>query len=167
MRLFRTTVLAIVCGAAFAAPASAKNDLELLGDGNLNNITMIDFTGNGNRLEILQEFTGGTGSNTIRASIDGDFNGGPVGSSFSGAALLPGLEPGSLTQSGFDNAIAMNVEGSYNLFAFAQNGNGNRISATITGSNNQAAVLQEGTNNYAAFSQIGVGNLVSIVQRSW
>ena len=57
------------------------------------NSAILDVTGNGNRLEILQNFTSGSLGNSIQVQIHGDLNGGPSGSSFTGAALRPGLAP--------------------------------------------------------------------------
>lgn len=155
-------VLALSAGAAWA-----KNELVILTQEDLFNDAQIVFEGNFNSLQILQEHTGGAGANVISATITGDGNGGPVGSAFTGAALGASLEPGTLTQQGFDNSMVINVVGTDNLFAFAQNGSGNRLSASINGMNNQAAVLQVGLNNHASFSQNGIGNTVNIVQRSW
>ncbi len=163
----RLTAFATVALLAAAAPASAKNELVLLSDADLFNVATLAVEGTGNRLQILQEFSGSGAANTISVSIDGNGNGGPLGASFSGTALLPGLQPGSIFQSGFGNRIGVSVLGSDNLFAFSQAGSGNIVSANITGFRNEASVLQEGTGNQAHFSQNGIGNVVSIIQRSW
>lgn len=149
------------------AAASASNELVLLSHDEFMNSAQIAIGGNDNRLVISQEHTGGIGFNSITTAITGDLNGGPLGSSFSGAALAGGLQPGTLRQSGFNNTMAITVEGTSNLFAFAQIGSGNMIRASITGHSNQAAVMQTGINNHASFSQNGIGNIVSISQVSW
>lgn len=150
-----------------ASGAMAANELVLLTHDQLRNSAVISMEGNANRLEILQEHIGGSGSNSIAATINGDFNGGSLDTVFSGAALLAGLKPGRLTQTGHDNAMSITINGNSNLFAFAQNGSGNNLVASITGTGNQAAVTQTGMNNHAAFSQNGIGNIVSITQQSW
>ncbi len=160
-------VVSALAVALSAAPAAANNTLEILGGSNANNLAIIDFDGTGNELSISQEFTGSVGTNSIKANIVGDMNGGPAGSSFSGIVADSGLQPGNLVQIGFNNTMSVDVQGSHNLFAFTQNGNGNVLSASITGTGNQAAVLQHGSNNHANFTQNGTGNMVSIVQRSF
>ena len=155
------TVLISVGGAA------ASNELVLVTGDQILNRAAIAIEGNDNRLTITQEHTGGGGLNAIAATIRGDLNGGPLGATFTGAARLAGLEPGTLTQRGFNNTMAIEVEGNANLFAFAQVGSGNMLQASITGHANQAAVFQEGMNNFASFSQHGIGNIVSITQHSW
>ncbi len=147
--------------------AMASNELVLLTHDEFLNRAEIAITGNDNRLIISQEHTGGVGLNSVTATINGDLNGGPLGASFTGAALATGLQPGTIRQSGFNNTMAISVEGTSNLFAFAQIGSGNALHASITGHSNQAAVTQVGTNNYAGFSQNGIGNIVSISQVSW
>lgn len=149
-----------------ASGAAAENELVLISPEAFGNKVQVSMTGNGNRLEVAQELTA-VGTNSITASIQGDLNGGPLGASFTGAALRTGLRPGSLTQRGFNNSMTVNVNGTSNLFAFSQTGSGNSLQASITGHANQAAVVQVGMNNYASFSQNGVGNIVSITQRSW
>lgn len=151
----------------FAHPAYAKNDLVLLSESDLSNAMLVEISGDGNRLQILQERTGGTGTNTIDVTIAGDGNGGPLGSSFTGPGWQSGLQPGNLTQIGFDNAMTISVEGSHNLFAFSQSGNDNMLTASIAGFGNQAAVVQQGMHNHAGFSQNGIGNMISITQISW
>lgn len=147
--------------------AMASNELVLLTHDEFLNRAEIAITGNDNRLVISQTHTGGAGSNSIAATIDGDLNGGPLGASFTGPALALGLQPGTLSQSGFNNTMAIRVEGTSNLFAFAQIGSGNALHASIVGHSNQAAVMQTGTGNHAGFSQNGIGNIVSISQVSW
>jgi len=159
----------ISAAALFLAPsaATAKNKLIVLNNDQFLNKAYVAVEGGSNALEIVQEHTGGAGANTLTAKINGDFNGGPLGSSFTGTAQSTGLRPGTLTQSGFNNSMNLAVNGSHNLFAFAQIGSGNVLHASVTGHSNQAAVLQSGNNNHAVFSQNGTGNLVSITQRSW
>lgn len=165
----KKSVLALAAaGVVFSAhTASAKDELVVLTENDLFNVATVEMGGDGNRLQILQEHTGRMGANTIEATIVGAGNGGPLGSSFTGAALQSGLQPGSLVQVGFDNAMTISVEGSHNLFAFAQTGSGNRLSASVTGLGNRAAVAQYGINNRAGFSQNGTGNMISITQISW
>ena len=164
----RKWIAALVVAAAFGSgTANAKNELVLLAPENPFNKTSLEISGDGNRLTILQEHTGGTGSNVIDLRIDGSLNGGPLGASFTGPALAVGLQPGSLIQQGSDNSMQVAISGTANLFAFSQIGVGNRLSASMTGQHNQAAVLQIGNNNISSFSQNGIGNSVSIVQKSW
>lgn len=162
----RMVVGAVAALLMSASGAAAKNELVLISPEQFGNRAEVTMTGNGNRLEVLQELTG-AGTNSITASIHGDLNGGPLGAAFSGPALRAGLRPGSLTQQGFNNSMAVNVSGTGNLFAFSQMGSGNSLQASITGHSNQAAVVQVGMNNHASFSQNGIGNIVSITQRSW
>lgn len=150
-----------------ASGAAASNELVLLTADEFLNKAEIAVEGNDNRLVISQEHTGAGGLNTITATIKGDLNGGPLGAVFTGAARLTGLQPGTLTQHGFNNTMTVEVDGTANLFAFAQIGSGNMLQASITGHANQAAVLQTGMNNLASFSQNGIGNIVSITQHSW
>lgn len=158
---------ALMATLAPVTSAMAANELILLNHEEFRNRAAVSMEGDGNRLEILQQHGGGTGTNSITATINGDFNGGPLDAVFTGPALSSGLRPGTLTQQGDDNAMAVIVNGNGNLFAFAQNGSGNSLSASITGSANQAAVIQTGTNNHAGFSQNGIGNIISIAQHSW
>lgn len=159
----------VACAAAMlsATAAMASNELVLLTQDETLNHARVAITGNDNRLVIAQEHTGGIGSNTITATINGDLNGGPLGAEFTGAARLAGLQPGRLSQSGFGNTMTIEVTGTANLFAFAQTGSGNVLQASISGYGNQAAVVQAGIGNHAAFSQNGIGNIVSITQTSW
>lgn len=147
--------------------AAASNELVLMTEDEFLNKAEITVEGNDNRLLISQEHTGAGGLNTITATIKGDLNGGPLGAAFTGAARLTGLQPGTLTQRGFSNTMTVEVDGTANLFAFAQIGSGNMLRASITGHANQSAVLQTGMNNLASFSQNGIGNIVSITQHSW
>lgn len=147
--------------------AHAANELILISNNATTNSAVLDIVGNGNRLEIQQNFTSGPLGNSIQVQIQGSLNGGPSGSAFTGAALRPGLAPGSLVQNGFGNAMTFEVSGSNNLFAAAQYGSFNVITASITGAGNQASVVQRGNNNFAGFSQTGFGNTVSITQTSW
>lgn len=147
--------------------AHASNELVILTQSELLNVATLDVQGDFNRLEILQEHSGGIGSNTLDLAIQGDMNGGPLGAAFTGSALSTGLTPGTIVQRGFANAIAATVSGTGNLFAFSQIGSGNSLTASITGTENQAAVMQSGSHNHAAFTQSGIGNSVSIVQKSW
>lgn len=162
-------IIATACATILmsATAATASNELVLLSERDFVNRADVTINGNDNRLVISQEHTGGGGANTITATINGDLNGGPLGASFTGAALRSGLRPGTLSQRGFDNSMTIEVNGSSNLFAFAQSGSGNVVRASITGHDNQAAVIQAGVNNFAAFSQNGIGNIVSITQQSW
>lgn len=164
LHLIPVVLAAVLTGSAGMAHA---NELVLLDNNALLNNATVTMEGNGNRLEIVQSHTGGLGANSVVAAIYGDLNGGPLGAAFSGAALRVGLEPGKITQSGFDNRIQVAVNGSGNLFAFSQTGSGNSLTASITGQGNQAAVLQHGTGNHAGISQNGTGNVVGIMQYSW
>lgn len=131
------------------------------------NVLTLDIAGDLNQLSIVQDFMGAGDGNTITASINGNRNGGPAGAQFTGVARNVGLAPGSLYQSGYDNHMDIDVNGSSNLFAFAQVGSHNSLTAQITGSYNQAAVYQSGVGNVVNFSQTGNGNMISVVQTSW
>lgn len=160
--------LACLASAAITAgPAFAANSLVIFNENTQFNETDLVVEGNGNRLQILQEGGAAGAANRLEVSLRGDNNGGPLGASFTGVALAPGLMPGTIEQIGLGNEMSIAVEGSGNLFALAQHGDGNTISGTMTGLANQVAVLQEGGNNYAGFSQTGIGNIISIMQRSW
>lgn len=156
-----------IAAIALPAPAHAMNELILISSDPLQNVATLELTGSSNRLQIVQEHFGGGSGNSIALTIDGDFNGGPLGAEFTGAARLAGLQPGSLTQRGYGNSMTFDVIGSHNLFAAAQIGNNNVINAAITGSYNQASVMQVGNNNFVGFSQTGFGNTVSVMQTSW
>jgi hypothetical protein len=147
--------------------ARAANDSLLTSNDAFFNSATLKIDGDFNGLQIVQEYVGGGAGNTLSVSIDGDFNGGPLNAKFSGAALLSGLAPGSLTQRGYGNSMSFEVSGSHNLFAAAQVGNSNTILASITGTANQASVSQTGNSNFVAFSQNGIGNTVSVTQTSW
>ncbi len=148
-------------------PAAADNSLVILTDPNSLNATELTIAGSGNGLSILQEVPlSAAVTNKVRVSLTGDRNGGPVGSTFTSAALSSGLMPGTLTQRGQGNMMSLDVIGSSNLFAMLQQGDGNTIVGSISGIGNQAAVQQFGGNNFASFSQTGMGNNVSITQRS-
>lgn len=160
----------LAAGAALlvsATVAYGKNELVLMSPQAYNNMVSVAMMGDGNSLMIVQEHTGTGVANVLVADIKGLLNGGPLNSAFTGAVARSGLQPGTMTQIGHDNAMTVSAIGMNNLFAFSQSGSGNRLAASITGQANQAAVMQQGTNNYAAFSQNGTGNMVSITQRSW
>lgn len=153
----------LVAGVVLAsAPAQASNELLILTQHELSNSLMLDVNGSFNAVSVLQAHNGLGAANMIDLNINGDFNGGPLGASFTGSATSVGLTPGSITQSGLDNHIT----GSHNLFAFAQEGSGNRLTASISGIANQAAVSQTGLNNVVGFSQSGIDNMISISQTS-
>jgi hypothetical protein len=165
--------IAVAAVATFAAvvlsapAAQAANDINLLTVNTVDNKALVKIDGSNNNLQIMQDSSGFASGNMLTLTIKGDLNGGPLASQFTGAALLPGLKPGSIMQKGQGNSIAMDIVGSKNLFAVAQNGTGNIVAASITGLANQASVSQIGNNNVAGFSQNGNGNIVSIMQRSW
>jgi len=158
----------LVAGVVLAsAPAQAGNELVILSQHELSNSLMLDVNGSFNAVSVLQAHHGLGAANVIDVNIKGDFNGGPLGVSFTGSTLSVGLMPGSITQSGFDNHITVSVTGSRNLFAFAQEGSGNRLTASILGIANQAAVSQTGLNNVVGLSQSGIDNMIGISQTSW
>ena len=158
----------LVAGVVLAsAPAQANNELVILPQPEFSNSLMLDMSRSLNAVSVLQPHQGPGAAKVIDVSIEGDFNGGPLGTSFTGAASSVGLTSGSITQSGFDNHITASVTGSRNLFAFAQDGGGNRLTASISGIANQAAVSQTGFNNVVGLSQSGIGNMISISQTSW
>src|SRR5690606_22664195 len=99
--------------------AAASNELVLLSKDDFLNQADIAIEGNENRLVISQEHTGGGSANITAATINGDLNGGPLGASFSAVAAQPGLQPGALVQSGFNNGMTISIDGTANLFAFS------------------------------------------------
>lgn len=159
---------ALVAGVVLAsAPAQASDERVILTQHELSNSLIFDVSGSLDPVPVLQAHHGLGAANEIDVDIKGDFNGGPLGGSFTGAAPSIGLTPGSLTQSGFDNHIKASVTGSRNLFAFAQEGSGNRLTASVSGIANQAAVSQTGFNNVVGLSQSGIDNMIGISQTSW
>jgi len=166
--MIKYLAVATLAGLALSSHAAlAANNIDLLTVDETANTAHYQVDGDNNRLQIMQDSSGFSSGNTLTLAIKGDLNGGPLRARFSGAALLPGLQPGSIVQRGEGNSIAMEVLGSNNLFAVAQNGSGNMLTASIVGSANQASVSQVGNANVASFSQNGTGNIVSIMQRSW
>lgn len=131
------------------------------------NVLELAVTGNDNALVISQSAPlGAEAANRMQISLSGDENGG-AGGSFTGAALLSGLSPGHLSQSGEGNLIALSVTGTGNLFAVAQTGSFNSVTGTIFGRDNQTAVIQNGAGNRFSFAQSGVGNMINVSQTSW
>lgn len=183
--------LAFLAAALVAAsPGSAENLLVITDNADARNVMSYSLEGDGNRLEVLQEASaGGSHTNAIALSIEGDGNGGPSGSAFLGSSLTTGLSLGQLTQKGENNALDISIAGSSNMFgmaqlgdgnvmtvgvsgrsnlvALAQLGDGNAVTASIRGTGNQAAVQQIGNSNLAVFSQTGNANSVGITQRSY
>lgn len=149
-----------------AAAAATTNQISISRSSLESNALTLALEGSGNVLAIDQVASLDAASpNSMSVSITGDLNGG--GAAFTGAALLSGLQPGSLTQDGQGNTMALSVIGSHNLFAMSQTGASNAIDAHISGAGNQAAVIQAGMNNHLAFSQSGIGNIISVSQTSW
>lgn len=142
--------------------AGLANEMALLAD--------VTITGNDNVLSIVQD--GGVAGadparpNAITVMIEGDRNGGYASQWHSGPTLSP-LMPGSLMQSGLNNAIGISVTGNDNLFAVAQSGENNRVFGSVTGSYNQFAAMQTGFGNSVGFSQNGQGNTIVVSQNSW
>jgi hypothetical protein len=165
----RIQVFLLAYAAAFVPlhGANAANESILMTNNAALNDAAVEIDGDFNRLVIAQDHAGGSAGNSISVNIKGDFNGGPTRAGFTGAALLPGLAPGSLTQHGYGNSMSFDVSGSNNLFAAAQTGSYNTIMASISGSANQASIAQTGNSNFVAFSQNGIGNTVSVTQTSW
>lgn len=161
----RSVLVAVVVLAS--APALASNELVMLTQDELSNSLKLDVNGSFNAVSVIQAHDGVGASNVIDLNIEGAFNGGQPGASFTGTALSVGLMPGSIAQSGIDNLITASITGSHNLFALAQEGRGNRLAASVAGMANQSAVTQTGINNVVGFSQSGIGNMISISQTSW
>jgi hypothetical protein len=159
--------LALILAAASTSAARSANPMILLDQSDLSQLAVVDVTGDGNRLAIVQTGPAAKPGNRVAVSIKGDGNGGADGASFTGRPASLGLTPGSLTQSGFGNSMNVAVVGDGNTFAVAQLGNYNAVVATITGSNNQAAVSQTGVGNFASVAQTGIGNSISVQQTSW
>jgi hypothetical protein len=165
MRVASAAAIAVLV-ATGAAAAGTTNDITISRSPLESNALTLALEGSGNVLSIGQTAPLGTASpNSMVVSVTGDLNGG--GAAFTGAALLSGLQPGSLMQDGEGNMMALSVIGSQNLFAMVQKGSFNAIDAHISGAGNQAAVIQAGMNNHLAFSQSGTGNIISVSQTSW
>lgn len=149
-----------------ALASSGLNDLYIVNNDGDSNLATLTVTGSDNLLAIVQSHVGLGGANTLTVNLDGDLNGGPLGSAFDGPASGLGLTPGQIEQIGHDNVIALSVTGTSNLFAMSQMGSGNGLSALIIGSNNQVAVRQGGSGNSLSLVQNGNGNILSVVQQS-
>lgn len=136
------------------------------------NTALVTQTGTGNFLTATQVGDG----NSLTTSFTGDSNGGMGMDGVAGDLVTSQSEltAGNMFQDSSGeisgNSINYIVNGSSNLFAFAQIGASNTIDGTVGTSTvasigNQAAVLQEGSNNNATFSQAGNGgNYVSVSQ---
>ncbi|SNY94137.1 Curlin associated repeat-containing protein [Cohaesibacter sp. ES.047] len=159
----------LLASGLMAHASSEDNVIELMNQADMDGNTVeLLVTGSNNGLHINQTLaSGAVDGNIMNISINGDFNGGPLGARFSGALAASGLEPGHLTQIGFNNRMDIDVDGSNNLFSFLQNGSGNSIDASIQGTGNQAAIQQYGQNNHVSMSQVGSGNMIAISQRSF
>lgn len=158
---------AILLLGSMAQGASAANELTILSSDLIANSAKVEMSGNSNSLFVLQDHFGGLEPNSLEISIVGDRNGGPAGSLFDNRMLASELTPGTLRQSGFGNAMTIEVNGSENLFAAAQIGSGNVLTGFMQGEGNQTAILQVGTGNVVGFSQSGYANVLSVVQNSW
>jgi hypothetical protein len=167
---FGLALLAIVSSATLATTLPARadtNSLSLMSEPELANVATLDVNGDYNRLQISQDFNGSGPGNSLSLRIDGDLNGGPLGTSFSAPLAAVGLSPGQISQSGSGNAMSIRVSGSGNLFAALQSGSSNMLTAAMIGHNNQASVAQYGSGNILSFTQNGTGNILSVVQRAW
>ena len=80
---------------------------------------------------------------------------------------VEGLTPGRISQSGFLQALTLEISGQSNLFAAVQSGEGNTITGSIKGQLNQAAIIQTGYRNTASFMQVGQQNSIVIRQGMW
>jgi hypothetical protein len=165
--MFARAVAASILFFGMADAAIASGEQYLYQTSGTENLLTLGIAGDLTQLSIVQEFIGGGDGNTMAVSITGNSNGGPQGASFTGVAAQTGLTPGSLYQSGYGNSMNIDVNGTGNLFAFAQVGSHNALTAEIVGSYNQAAVYQSGAGNVVNFSQHGNGNVISVVQTSW
>lgn len=129
--------------------------------------------GDGNAFSVEQD-----GRNTASLSIDGDGNGGFGFAAFSGPALAiastndPAMAPGTIYQNGVGNEISLTIKGDAavadsgddNLFAFYQDGTGNRITGTQDGHANEVAISQIGTGHLTSFTQVGAFNVLGVSQ---
>ncbi len=145
----------------------STNDGSITQEGNNNNVYATQI-GNGNFMDAQQIGN----ANLITATFIGDGNGDNSGLSMTGMAGTLEASSGLLTQGTMfqnsssapssGNTISYIVEGSNNLFAFAQIGAANTITGTVgtTGASNgnQVAVLQDGSSNSTTFTQNGGGN---------
>ncbi|WP_316862587.1 hypothetical protein [uncultured Cohaesibacter sp.] len=150
-----------------------------VGDGNRLNFSQ---SGEKNALAVLYRgkdnelYTAQTGNeNTINISFDGGIA--PVSRSnqnndaalggFSETALAysNGLTPGQVLQNGNLNLATLAIHtGSFNKFAYSQNGDENEIDAIIEGNSNQSVVVQGSSSNYAYYRQYGNNNQLIILQ---
>jgi hypothetical protein len=161
--------LALAIGALLAGitGAHATDDLYIVNNGNDANFVASSITGSDNSLYIDQTYDGTGLANQVKLNFTGDLNGGPLHSSFTGAAARSGLTAGNIVQVGNDNMVDLFIRGSSNLFASTQIGSSNALTAQITGNYNQAAVFQMGAGNTASVVQNGNGNSLTIIQRTY
>lgn len=128
------------------------------------NVGAVRQEGDRNRVSLSQ-----TGErNTIAADIFGDDNN-RINSGFSGTvaplAASEELAPGDILQDGLEHRVDVLVNGSRNLFAFSQEGDGHVAASSMSGRGNQLAVVQSGQRNVSLSSQTGNGNSLSTYQR--
>ncbi|WP_176440914.1 hypothetical protein [Oceanicola sp. 22II-s10i] len=148
-------VIAVLLG--LTAPANATPS-----DDNFLSLMSTDIS---NTLQIIEETQ--PAGNAMVVTVEGTRNGG-----FGSDWLLPDLfggfaAPGTLTQIGSHNVMALEVHGTENMFSLFQSGMNNMVAGYISGTGNSAAVMQVGNGNVAHFSQIGTGNSLAISQSSW
>lgn len=150
---------ALSAGSAWASPADT-NAFQLLDAGQDNVLSIVS--------PALEAPAGATAEgNRITVSIEGDANGG-WGEAWTTPLFGAGLPaPGLLEQTGWNNAIALEVSGTGNLFSIVQAGTANLATGQVSGIGNALAVVQQGQGNIAHFSQAGSGNALSIAQTSW
>jgi hypothetical protein len=157
--------------AVFAAVPALAGDgqSEITQIGALNDHSLV-IAGAGNWVSLYQEMpadaTNGNGA-TIRIDGNGNGRGSMTGKSlFAGLGIGEALTPGSISQRGTGNQLALTVLGDNNAFALSQSGADNSLTGFIRGAGNEVAALQSGPGNTLSFSQIGTGNMLSVTQIS-
>ena len=134
------------------AAAGFDNTLQITGISEQNILVIDQSSGGGHvaRIELKDGLTEGTRQDTwYDANLLGP---------------LENLAPNKISQTGFSQTLALQIDGQSNLFAAIQTGARNAIEATISGQLNQAAILQAGEGNSASFTQVGQQNSVVIRQ---
>ncbi|MFD2648835.1 hypothetical protein ACFSX5_13680 [Devosia albogilva] len=133
---------------------------DMLGDSNAGAILE-----SGKRNVVVLKQTGD--GNIASADVNGDDNNHDqslFGAALDIAGLVVGLQPGTLSQTGADNAAALVIGGSSNGFTTSQSGTSHLISATMIGSGNAVAVVQQSSSNQSISVQTGSGNALGISQ---
>lgn len=131
------------------------------------NVVGIYMDGARNQLSLTQKGNGNVSDLDIRGNDNNNRAAAPAlvfAAPLLELAIAGDLLPGKGLQSGNDNRAKIGVEGSKNLFAFAQAGEGNKFSLTVSGSMNQTVSVQSGNQNTSLVTQAGTSNTLAIHQ---